>query len=111
MLMTLLCRRCVHSVGSVGDDVGVNASEFILKWQRRMKGETPMKRGYKETKRYIREVKGNNEKQQKFLQKKIISLALPCPLESGVVCLSFNVRCPLTSVANGHVRVRMHLYS
>jgi hypothetical protein len=59
------CRRCIHIVGAVGDDVRVNESEFTVNWI--MMVQTPMKRGYKETKRYIREVKGNNEKQQKFL--------------------------------------------
>jgi hypothetical protein len=41
MSMKIPCRRCVHSVGAVGD-VRENASEFILKWQRRMMGEPKM---------------------------------------------------------------------
>jgi hypothetical protein len=32
-------RTCV---GAIGNDVGVNACEFILKWQRRMMGEPKM---------------------------------------------------------------------
>jgi hypothetical protein len=42
MLMKIPCRRCVHSIVAVGDYVGVSASEFILKWQKRMMGEPKM---------------------------------------------------------------------